>query len=274
MRHALIGCMLALTLSVTLTDTLTVAQQAQAPRVAAYTARTADGKPDLTGLWQAMSTAYRDLQDHGPQPSPFFQLGAQGATPMGQGVVVGREIPYQPWAAEKKKENFLNRLTLDPEIRCYLPGIPRAMYMPFPFQIVQGNNEIYMAFPFATSDRVVYMKTPKEALLDAWMGTSNGRWEGDTLVIDAKGFNDQTWFDRAGNFHSEELHLVERITPMTTDALRYEVTVEDPKVFTRPWTLRLVLYRVLDENAQSPEFKCVPFAEELIYGYFRKYPAR
>jgi hypothetical protein len=274
MRHALIGCMLALTLSVTLTDTLTVAQQAQAPRVAAYTARTADGKPDLTGLWQAMSTAYRDLQDHGAQPSPFFQLGAQGATPMGQGVVVGREIPYQPWAAEKKKENFLNRLTLDPEIRCYLPGIPRAMYMPFPFQIVQGNNEIYMAFPFATSDRVVYMKTPKEALLDAWMGTSNGRWEGDTLVIDAKGFNDQTWFDRAGNFHSEELHLVERITPMTTDALRYEVTVEDPKVFTRPWTLRLVLYRVLDENAQSPEFKCVPFAEELIYGYFRKYPAR
>ena len=247
------------------------AGQAQ-PGAAVYPARTFNGKPDLTGLWQSMSTANQNLLDHGPEPSPFFQLGAIGATPMGQGVVEGNVIPYQPWAAEKQQENFRNRWSRDPELRCYMPGIPRAMYMPYTFQIVHGNNEILMAFPFASSDRVVYMAKPVKSQVDTWMGTSNGRWDGDTLIIDASGFNDLSWFDQAGNFHSEQLHLVERITPINNNALNYEVTVEDPKVFTRTWKMRTVLYRRLEPNVQIQEFKCGPFAEELVYGYMRRYP--
>jgi hypothetical protein len=242
----------------------------QAQSAAAPIARTWDGKPNLTGLWQAMSTAYRNVEDHGPEPSPFFQLGAIGATPMGRGIVDGGGIPYQPWAAEQQQENFRNRWSRDPELRCYLPGIPRAIYMPYPFQIIHGDNEILMAFPFAGADRVVHMTKPVEPVVDAWMGTSNGRWEGDTLVIEARGFNDATWFDRAGNFHSEQLRLIEQITPIASDAVRYEVTVEDPKVFTAPWKMSTILYRSLEQQAQLQEFKCVPFAEELIYGYFRK----
>ena len=251
-----------------------VAAQGQQGRVAAYTARTRDGRPNLTGLWQSLSTAYRNLQNHEAEPSPFFQLGAIGATPAGQGVVDGNEIPYLPAAAAKKQQNFRDRWSLDPELRCYLPGIPRAMYMPYPFQIIHGNNEILMAFPFASSDRVVHMTTPRKAVVDSWMGTSNGRWEGDTLVIDNTGFNDSTWFDRAGNFHSDKLHVVERIRPITADALNYEATIEDPEVFARPWKITLVLYRRLEANQLLPEYKCVPFAEELVFGYLRKYPTR
>jgi hypothetical protein len=249
------------------------AVQAQAGP-ATYPARTFDGKPDLTGLWQSMSTAYQNLLDHGPEPSPFFQLGAIGATPMGQGVVEGNVIPYQPWAAERQQENFRNRWSRDPELRCYMPGIPRAMYMPYTFQIVHGNNEILMAFPFASSDRVVHMAKRVESVVDTWMGTSNGRWEGDTLVIEASGFNDLTWFDRAGNFHSEQLKLVERLTPLNANALDYEVTVEDAKVFTRQWKIRTILYRRLERNLQIQEFKCAPFVEELVYGYMRRFPTR
>ena len=246
---------------------------AQAP-TAGSMRRAWDGKPNLTGLWQSISTAYRNLEDHGPEPSPFFQLGAIGATPMGQGVVEGGEIPYQAAAVEKKRENFRNRWSRDPELRCYLPGIPRAMYMPYPFQVIQGNNEILMAFPFAGADRVVHMAKAVKPVVDSWMGTSNGRWDGDTLVIEVNGFNDTSWFDRAGNFHSEQLRVTERLTPVAPDALRYEATLEDAKVFTRPWSIRLNLYRLLEENAQLQEFKCVPYAEELVYGYLRKYPAR
>ncbi len=244
------------------------------PGAATFPARMRDGKPNLTGLWQSMSTAYRNLLDHGAEPSPFFQLGAIGATPTGQGVVEGNAIPYQPWAAEKQQDNFRNRWLRDPELRCYLPGIPRAMYMPYAFQIVHGNNEILMAFPFASSDRVIHMAKRVESIVDTWMGTSNGRWDGDTLVVEAGGFDDRTWFDRAGNFHSEQLKLVERIRPINANALDYEVTVEDPKVFTRPWKIRTVLYRRLEQNAQIQEFKCQPFAEELVYGYMRRSPAR
>ena len=249
-----------------------VAGQRADVRVGAYTARTSDGKPNLTGLWQAMTTAYVDLEDHPAEPAPFFQLGAVGATPMGQGIIEGQQIPYQPWAAERQAHNRRNRWTLDPEVRCYLPGVPRAMYMPYPFQIVHGTNDILMAFPFASADRVVHMAKRVQPAVDTWMGSSNGRWDGDTLVIDVTGFNDATWFDRAGNFHSEQLEVTERITPIDANALRYEVTIQDAKVFTRPWSMRTVLYRHLDEDLQFQEFKCVPFAEELIYGYLRRYP--
>ncbi len=245
---------------------LSAAGQTSAPRIP----RMPDGKPNLTGLWQALGTAYWDIQDHIAQPGPFFQLGAIGAIPPGQGIVEGNEIPYQPWAGQKKKDNFVNRLTLDPEIKCYMPGVPRGTYMPFPFQIVESPQNIVIAYEYATANRVINMGKPREASVDTWMGTSNGHWEGDALVVDVTGLNGQSWLDRAGNFASENVHIVERYTLVDPDHLNYEATIEDKTVFTRPWKISLPLYRRKEKNAQITEFKCVEFAEELIYGNLRK----
>ena len=233
--------------------------------------RTAAGLPDLNGIWQALGTAHWNLEDHQARSGPVLELGATFAVPAGLSVVEGGPIPYQPWAAEKRKENYDNWLTRDPEVKCYLPGLPRATYMPYPFQIVQtGTNDILMAYEYASASRVITMGTAEPPPVDTWMGQSVGRWEGDTLVVDVTGFNGQTWLDRAGNFHSEALHVVERFTPVHADLLDYHVTVEDTKVFTRPWTLRMPLYRRRDANAQLIEFKCVEFVEELMYGHLRK----
>jgi hypothetical protein len=245
-------------------------QAAQAQRIP----RMPDGKPNFTGLWQSITPANWDIQDHIAQPGPFYQLGAVGAIPGGQGIVEGGEIPYRPEALAKKKENLANRWKLDPEIKCYMPGVPRATYMPFPLQIVQGTTNIAIAYEYATSNRVINMGKPTEAPTDTWMGWSNGRWEGDTLVVDVTGMNDQTWFDRAGNFHSEALHVVERYSFRNPDVINYEATIEDSKVFTRPWKISLPLYRRLDKNAQLTEFKCVEFAEELLYGDLRRQPKK
>ena len=232
--------------------------------------RTADGKPDLNGIWQALNSANWDIQDHSAAPGPSAALGAAGAVPPGQGVVEGDEIPYLPAAAAKKKENFANRWTRDPEIRCYLPGVPRAAYMPHPFQIIQGTKTILIAYQYAGAVRTIPMDDPGPSPTDSWMGWSAGRWEGDTLVVDVTGFNDQTWFDRAGNFHSDALHVVERYTPRSPDTILYEATIEDPNVFTRPWKMSMPLYRRVEKNAQLLEFKCVELSEELIYGHLRK----
>jgi len=243
--------------------------EGQAPDVRIL--RTADGKPDLNGIWQAMGAAHWDLQDHQARSGPVLELGAIAAVPAGLSVVEGNEIPYQPWAAAKKKENYENWLTSDPEVKCYLPGIPRATYMPYPFQILQThNNDILMAYEYASASRLIKMGKTEPPPVDTWMGQSTGRWEGDTLIVDTIGFNDQTWFDRAGNFHSEALHVVERFTPKSPDVLDYQVTIEDPKVFTRPWKIQVPLYRRQDKNVQLMEFKCVEFVEELMYGHLRK----
>ncbi len=229
--------------------------------------RTYDGRPNLNGIWQTLSTANWDLEDHPAAPGPFFQLGAVGAIPSGQGVVEGGEIPYKPEALKQKEANFKNRWKDDPEIKCYMAGIPRANYMPYPFQIVQTPSTILMAYEYASANRVINMtKTPLEASVDTWMGTANGHWEGDTLVVDNTGFNDQSWFDRAGDFHSDQLHVVERFSLIDADHMNYEATIEDPQVFTRPWKINLVLYRNIRKNAQLTEFKCVEFAEQLLYG--------
>jgi hypothetical protein len=199
-------------------------------------------------------------------------LGAVGAVPPGLGVVEGDEIPYQPAALLKKKENQENWLTLDPEIKCYLPGVPRATYMPHPFQIFQSASAITLVYQYAGAVRDVYLTNPGPAPVDSWMGQSVGRWDGDTLVVDVTGFNGQTWFDRAGNFHSEALHVVERYTRTAPDVISYEATIEDPKVFTRPWKMSMPLYRRQERNAQLMDFKCVEFVEELMYGQWRKTP--
>lgn len=232
--------------------------------------RMPDGKPNFTGLWQAMTGANWDIQDHSAQPGPFYQLGAVFAIPAGQGIVEGNEIPYLPQALEQKKLNQLNRWTADPELKCYMPGIPRANYMPYPFQIVQGPAKMAFAYEFATSNRVVNMTNHTKAPVPTWMGWSNGRWEGDTLVIEVTGNNEQTWFDRAGNFHSDVMKVTERFTFRNADVINYEATIDDPKTFSRPWKMSFPLYRRLENNAKLLEFKCVEFTEELIYGHLRK----
>ncbi len=257
----------------------------QAP--AAYRApRAADGKPDLNGIWQALNEANYDLEMHMARPAmalragPYgavpaaavLALGAIGSVPPGLGVVEGGAIPYKPEMAAKKKENQDKWLERDPEIKCYLPGVPRANYLPQPFQILQSPSAIFFAYQYAGAVRNVYLKNPGPPPVDSWMGQSVARWEGDTLVIDVTGFNDSTWFDRAGNFHSDQLHVVERYTRSAPDVLSYEATIEDPQTFTRSWKISMPLYRRLEKNAQIMDFKCVEFVEELLYGQWRKKP--
>jgi len=275
MRNRSRGGRFASTLAALMATTLQPGVIPTANGAEAYqAARTADGKPNLNGIWQALNTANWDIQEHAAQPGQVVALGAVGAIPAGLGVVEGDEIPYLPAAAAKKKENFESRLTADPEIKCYLPGVPRATYMPYPFQIIQTPQYILMAYEYAGAARTIYMDKAPPSPADSWMGHSIGHWEGNTLVVDVTSLNDQTWFDRAGNFHSDALHVVERYTPRSADALTYEVTIEDPKVFSRPWKMSMPLYRRLDKNAQLLEFKCVEFVEELMYGHLRKQPSK
>lgn len=235
--------------------------QTTAARTGAVTARrTADGRPDLNGIWQALNTAAWDIQDH------TGQLGL----PPGQGVVEGGEIPYTPAAAAKKKENFANRATADQtQANCFLPGVPRATYMPYPFEIAQTAKGIAFSYEYAHALRVVYMDGkphPDPASFpDTWMGDSRGHWEGNALVVDVKNFNDQTWFDHSGNFHSDELHVVERYSLIDPDHIAYEATIEDPKVFTRPWKISMPLYRRMDKNMKLLEYECVFYLQEERY---------
>src|SRR3984957_11220474 len=231
---------------------------------------TVAGKPNLTGLWQSLGTADWDIQAHGAQAGPFYQLGAIGAIPPGQGIVVGEEIPYLPEALAQKKKNLAERWKLDPVVRCYMPGVPRATYMAFPFQIIESQKDILIAYEFGSENRLINMGKPQEAVTDTWMGTSNGRWDGDTLVVDVTGFNGMAWFDRAGNFASDSLHVVERYSLLDPNTMNYEATIEDPKTFSRPWKVNVILYRHREKDARLLEFKCVEFTEELIYGDLRK----
>jgi hypothetical protein len=232
--------------------------------------RMPDGKPDLNGIWQSLSTANWDLQDHSAYAGSMWEMGAIVAVPAGQGVMEGGLIPYLPAAAEKRKQNFANRRLADPEAKCYLPGIPRATYLPYPFQIVQSNKDILFIYEYATANRQVNMGKPRESGADSWMGMANGHWEGDSLVVDVTGLNGKAWFDRAGDFSTDGLHVVERYMLTDRGHVDYEATMEDPKVFTRPWKLHLTLYRHVEKGFQLQEFKCIPFAEELLYGEFRK----
>ncbi len=234
-----------------------------------------DDRPNLNGIWQSMSTANWNLEDHIAAPG-HPDLGAIGAMPPGLGVVVGGEIPYQPDARQQRDENFANRMSEDPEAKCFLPGVPRATYLPYPFQIMQGDRKIMMIYGFAEASRTIHMdkENPEAPPLDSWMGRSHGRWEGDTLVVDATGFTGEQWFDRAGNFASSGLSVTERYTPMGPNVIRYEVRIEDPNTFTRPWEISLLLYRRLEENVRVLEFKCVEFSEDLLYGHLRREPTR
>jgi len=291
MQNRLRGSMIAM--AILATGTAGAIVWVSVTRTAGQTSRpgrTADGKLDFSGIWQAVNEANWDLQAHaaragavtqqGVYPyayarvpaAPVLALGSAGGVPGSVGVVDGDgQIPYKPEAAAIKQENADRWIDRDPELKCHLPGIPRAMYLPYPFQIVQSTNKIQMAFAFAVAARTIHLDKVDPPPADTAMGHSVGRWEGDTLVVDVTGFHGN-WLDRAGNFHSEALHLVERFTPITPDAIRYEATIDDPNVFTRPWKISMPLYRRLEPNAQLIEYNCVEFVEEFVYGHARKQP--
>jgi hypothetical protein len=234
--------------------------------------RTPYGTPDFGGIWQANNNAYWDLEPHAARMGPLYQLGAAFSVPPGLGVVEGGEIPYLPDAKAKRDENRANWLKLDPEIKCYMPGIPRATYMPYPFQIVQSNDTVLFSYEYASASRVVRMNSKEPSPAPAWMGWNVGRWEGETLVIDVTDHMPDTWFDRAGNHHSDALKVTERYTAIDANTLQYEATIEDAQVFSRPWKISMPLYRRREPDAQLMEYKCVEFTEELLYGHLRKKP--
>lgn len=230
--------------------------------------RTVDGRADLQGIWQVRNRAWADLEDHDARAGLPAGNGQPFPTtwglPAGPGVVEGREIPYQPWALAKKKENFANRMTLDPLAKCNMPGVPRAAYMNLAFQIVQTPKYVVIMYEYSHTNRIVYTDGSRHVEgIDFWMGDSRGRWEGDALVVDVANFNDQTWFDMAGNFHSEALHVVERYTRTGPGTLQYDVTIEDPKVFTRPWKISMPIYRVAerDYGDRLLDYECAELAE-------------
>ena len=247
---------------------------------------TASGRPDMNGIWQALGNAHWDIEPHqaraalAMQPGPIVPvpadevvaLGAAGSVPPGMGIVEGGEIPYLPEARARRDENRGNWLERDPEIRCFLPGVPRATYMPFPFQIFQSESHFFITYEFAGADRNIYLEDPGPPQVDSWMGQSFGQWEGDTFVVEVTGQNGQSWFDRAGNHASFQLRVTERYTMLGPDHIEYEATMEDPSTFSRPWTIRLILYRDINADARIGVFKCVEFVEELLYGEYRRAP--
>jgi hypothetical protein len=224
--------------------------------------KTPFGQPDLQGIWQVVNTAAWDIQDHSAQRFPG--LPARFSVPAGLGVVEGNDIPYQPWAIAQKQKNFANRLEGDPEASCYLPGVPRITYMPYPFQIFQLPDRVVILYEYLHTTREIFTdgSSHPDIPVEFWMGDSRGRWEGNSLVVDVTLFTGQTWFDRAGNFHSHDLHVVERYTRTGPDHLLYEVTIEDPKVFTRPWKMQMPIYRRQEPNRQLLEVECYAYARE------------
>jgi hypothetical protein len=229
------------------------------PAAAQTLPRLQDGRPNLNGIWQTMNTAYVNIEDHIAEPGG----------PGGQGVVEGGEIPYQPWAFVKRKENYEKRASADPEAKCYLPGVPRVTYLGLPFQIFQSaaSDKVTLLYEYAHANRYIYTNGtdhPK-GHIDWWMGDSRGHWDGDTFVVDNVDFNDLTWFDRAGNFHSDELHVVERYTLTDADHINYQVRIEDPKVFTKPWNINMILYRHKEKDFQLLDYECYTFELEKYY---------
>jgi len=230
-----------------------------------------NGNPNFNGIWQAMNTAHWNLEAHSAEAiEQFANTGAFSGIPAGPSYVSGGTIPYLPEALALRNTNRAAAPTLDPAISCFMPGIPRATYMPYPFQIVQGDADLMFVYAFATSNRVIHMGPVDEAPIDMWMGWSRGHWEGDTLVVEVTSNDDRTWFDRAGNHHSYMLKVTERYTALNANHLQYEATIEDPLTFSAPWTISMPLYRNIELGAELLEYKCIDFAEDLLYGELEK----
>ena len=195
-------------------------------------------------------------------------MGAIAAIPAGSSVLKdGGSIPYLPQALEQRNANRANWPQEDPEAKCFMLGIPRATYHDIPFQIFQGgrDDDLLMLYPFAASQRVIHMNETTGLPLDAWMGKSNGRWEGDTLVVTTLNQNGMAWLDRAGNHASYNLVVTERFTLLGPNHIWYEATMEDSQTYSESWTIEMPLYRLVEDDAQTYEHKCVPFADDLLY---------
>jgi len=259
MRHRWIP---ALTIAAAIALAVTAARAQTQPERPARIA----GHPNVSGIWQALNTAYWNLESHSAVAlNEFGQLGAIAAIPAGPGVVRGGAIPYRPDALAKRNENRTKWPGADPEAKCYMLGVPRVTYHNMPFQIFQGEGDLLMVYPFAAANRVIYMTDRSELPVDSWMGKSSGTWDGDVLVVTTKWQNGQSWLDRAGNFASNNLTVTERFRLLGPSHMQYEATLDDPQTYTRPWTIEMPLYRLIDQQAQLLEHKCVPFADALLY---------
>jgi hypothetical protein len=228
---------------------------AQRARAGYEPPRLADGRPDLQGIWQAANTAGYNLEHHAGD----FGIRA------GLGVVVDPadgKIPYQPAARAQREKNFAERAAADPLGKCYLAGVPRTMYLDDPLQIFQTADELVILSEYVHTFRwIPFAGPPRYEGYESWMGDSRGHWDGDTLVVETVGFNADTWLDRAGNFHSDALRVVERFTRTAANTLAYEATLEDPNVFTRPWTIRMPLQRNTERD-RLLENECYLYAED------------
>jgi len=203
--------------------------------------RLPDGKPDLQGIWQSDGKPAADVQ-------PFVE---------------GGQIPYKPGAEAKKRQNFADRAKSDPLNSCFMPGVPRIMYLDHPFQIFQAKDHIAFTFEWSSVFRLIYTttKVSPHPGIDSWMADSRGHWEGDTLVVEVIGSNDRTWFDQAGNYHSDKMRVTERYTLANADTLRYEATITDPEVFTRPWKISFPMQRIKNKG-RILEYQCQAEKEE------------
>ncbi|GAB1267553.1 hypothetical protein NBRC116493_08060 [Aurantivibrio infirmus] len=248
--------------------------------------RTAGGKPDFNGVWQSMGRHNFNIEPHSAQAAmamregpfvpvpakPVVALGAVGSVPASLGIVVDGKIPYKPEALKQRDANRENWLTADPEIKCYLPGVPRANYMPYAFQIFHNDDALFFAYEYAGAVRNILLEDPGETGIESWMGNSWARWEGDTLVIEVSGLNGQAWLDRAGNYLTYDAKVTERYTLTGPNTIAYEATIEDESLFTKPWKIAYPIYKMTGKDAQLQQFKCVEFVEELMYGHLRKEP--
>jgi hypothetical protein len=231
-----------------------------------------NGHPNLNGIWRAMGSAHWNLEAHSAEAlDDFWKMGSLAAIPAGRSVVVGGNIPYLPDALAKRDENRAGWPKTDPEAACYLPGIPRATYMPYPWEIIQGDGDIFVSYAYASANRTIHIENPRtyeEVPVDTWMGWSHGHWEGDTLVVETMAQDDRTWLDRSGNYHSYMMTVTERFDLVTPNHIDYQATIEDPLVYAEPWTIRMPLYRDISQNAELLDYKCVEFSENLLYGEF------
>lgn len=211
--------------------------------------RLANGRPDFSGIWQTLTAADYDLEPHS---------GRKDAPPAA-GVVEGGRLPYLPTALATRKRNFEQRATQDPAQKCWALGVPRQVYYPEPFQLLQRERDLTLIPQRGYQIRTIHTNGtlhPAAGGNEYWLGDSRGKWEGDTLVVDVTDFNDETWLDRSGNFHSTDLHVVERWSFIDANTIGYQATVEDPQVFSRPWKLSVLLYRLRDPNVQLIENYC------------------
>ncbi len=243
--------------------------------------------PDLNGVWKVMNTANYNVEAHPAQsalqlrPGPYVPvpdaavvgMGAIGAVPAGVGIVEGDgKIPYKPEALAQRDEYRAKAIEQDPEVKCYLPGVPRANYMDKPFQIFHSDKAVFIAYEFAGAVRNIFLTEQPPAPAQSWMGQSYGYWEGDTFVVEVTDQLATTWFDRSGNFKGPSTKVVERWTPTSDSTIRYEAEITDPEIYTKPWKIGFNLYKASGEDAQLQQFKCVEFVEELMYGHLRKNP--